>query len=135
MFRNSPCLERIVVTGFADFTIAEGRGFYRPARITTLDGAVALIAAAIVHTREQGLPQLLVDSRELTGFEPPNTFQRYYLMNRWVEAANGQVQVAFILRPEMVDPQQFGLRVAENRGFHTRSFITEEEAIAWLDAK
>jgi hypothetical protein len=123
------------VSGLADFTIAEGRGFYRPARITTLDGAVELIATAIVHAREQGLPQLLVDSRELTGFEPPNTFQRYYLMNRWVEAANGQVQVAMILRPEMVDPHQFGLRVAENRGFLTNSFANEEDAIAWLDGK
>jgi hypothetical protein len=121
------------LNGFADFTIAAGRGFYRPARTTTLDGTVALIAAAITHAREQGLTQLLIDTRELTGFDPPNTFQRYYLMNRWVEAANGQVQVAMILRPEMIDPENFGLRVAENRGFVTNSFTTEEDAIAWLD--
>ncbi|WP_254509734.1 hypothetical protein [Anatilimnocola floriformis] len=123
------------MNGFADFTIVEGRGFYRPVLETTLDEAVALIAGAIQHAREQGLKQLLVDQRGLTGFEPPNTFQRYYLMNRWVEAADSRVQVAMILRPEMVDPDNFGLRVAENRGFLTNRFETEEAAIAWFDGK
>ena len=103
--------------------------------VTTLDGAVTLIAEAIAHARTRGLPQLMIDARGLSGIDPPNTFQRYYLMNRWVDAAEGQVQLALVLHAEMLDPQRFGLRVAENRGFLTKPFLNEEDAIAWLDGK
>jgi hypothetical protein len=121
------------VNGFADFIVAAGRGFFRPSLNCSLDGAIALIAEAIAHAREQGLKQLVVDTRNLTGHAPPNTFQRYFLMNRWLEAAGGQVEVALVVRPEMMDPQRFGLQVAENRGFVTNAFLTEPEAIDWLD--
>lgn len=117
-----------------DFIVVAGRGYFRPVRDTHLDEAVTAIERAIAHAREQGILQLLVDTRGLTGFEAPNTFERYQLMTRWVQAADGKVQVAMILRPEIIDPQRFGLRVAENRGFVTQPFFTDEDAIAWLDS-
>ncbi len=123
------------MNGIADFTVVADRGFFRPTGSFTLDGTIALIAEALTHAREQGLKQLLVDSRKITGHQPPDTFQRYYLMNRWMEAANAQVQLALIVRPEMLDPQRFELRVAENRGFLVNSFLDDDEAIAWLDGK
>lgn len=122
------------MNGLPDFTIADGRGIFRPSGSISLDGAIALIESAIAHARKLGLRQLLAETRNLTGHGPPNTFQRYYLMNRWLEAAAGQVQLALIVRPEMMDPQRFAIKVAENRGFVTNAFVAEEEAVAWLDS-
>jgi hypothetical protein len=121
------------VNGFADFNFSAGRGFYRPAQTIDLEGAVSLVAAALNYAREQGLTQLLVDTRQLTGHEPPNTFQRYELMNRWLAASQGRVQLALVVRPEMMDPERFAIRVAENRGFLANAFVDEETAVAWLD--
>lgn len=121
------------MNGFADFTVADGRGFFRPSRNVTLDGATALIADALAYAREEGLKQLVVDTRNLSGHEPPDTFQRYFAMNRWLEASGGQVQLALVSRPEMMDPDRFAIKVGENRGFITDAFLTEEEAIDWLD--
>lgn len=118
----------------ADFSVVAGRGFYRPVKHTNLDDAGAMITEAIAHARELELAQLLVDTLGLTGIDPPNTFQRYYLINRWAEAAQGRVQVAMVLRPEIIDPSRFGIRVAQNRGFLTEAFLDEAAAIAWLDA-
>ena len=120
------------MNGFADFTIADGRGIYRPSGCISLDETIALVEAALAHARDLGLPQLLADTRNLTGHEPPTTFQRYFLMNRWLEAAAGQVQLALIVRSEMMDPQRFAIKVAENRGFVANAFETEEAAVAWL---
>ena len=123
------------MNGIADFTVVDGRGFFRPSLCLTLDDTIELIAEALAHARQQGLRQLVVDTRKITGHGPPNTFQRYFLMNRWLEAADGQVELALIVRPEMMDPQRFGIQVAENRGFVTDAFLTEAEAIAWLDGR
>lgn len=123
------------MNGFSDFTVADGRGFFRPTRTITLDDTIALIAGAITHARELGLQQILVDTRNLTGHGPPDTFQRYYLMNRWLEAAGGQVQLALIVRPEMMDRGRFALQVAENRGFVANAFLNEEQALDWLASR
>jgi hypothetical protein len=121
------------VNGLADFTVAAARGFFRPSANVSLDEMIALITDAISHSRELELRQLMIDTRKLTGHEPPNTFQRYYLVNRWFEASGGKIELALIVRPEMMDPQRFATKVAANRGFVFNAFLSEAEAIAWLD--
>lgn len=121
------------MVNFPDFTVAGRRGLYRPVRATTLAAATADITAAIAHARALELPQLLADIRGLTGFETPTTFERYEIVKSWVAAAAGTVQLALVLRPETIDPGKFGTRVAENRGFEADAFLSEEEALAWLD--
>jgi hypothetical protein len=40
-----------------------------------------------------------------------------------------------VLRSDMIHPQKFGVTVGVNRGFVNNVFLTEAEALAWLDAR
>jgi len=42
------------------------------------------------------------------------------------------VQIAVIARPEMIDPQKFGIVVATNFGALANAFASEAEALDWL---
>jgi hypothetical protein len=92
-----------------------------------------MIAEAIVTTRERGLRRLLLDITGLTGFEPPSVGARYQLMHRWADAAQGVVRVGCVSRPEMIDPQRLGVLAATNAGLELDVFLTEEEALRWLE--
>lgn len=115
------------------FEVVGSRGYYRPIGEVPLEVAVGWVTAAIVHAREAGVVDLLVEGRGLTGFDPPDLFQRYDVMKEWLAASAGQVRTALVLRPELIDYRKFGVMVAENRGFTTDVFTTEEAAVAWLD--
>src|SRR5690349_13040738 len=117
------------------FEVANGRGFFQPVGTASLDDAVSMVSAAIAYARDQGVDELLVDARGVMGFNPPDVFQRYDLIKRWLAVAAGQVRTAFVLRPEMIDHSKFGVMVAENRGYATDVFTTEEAALHWLDEK
>jgi hypothetical protein len=41
-------------------------------------------------------------------------------------------QIAAISRPELVDPQKFAVRVAQNRGLNVELFIDPDEAVRWV---
>jgi hypothetical protein len=115
------------------FQVTGPRGFFRPLGDAPLEEAVGWVTAAILHARETGLTELLVDARDVTGFSPPNVFQRYHLMKEWLAAAAGRVRTAMVVRTELIDHRKFGVMVAENRGFTTDVFDTVEKAAAWLD--
>lgn len=117
------------------FEIAGPRGYYRPRGETSLHDAIGWVLAAIRHAREIGLAELIIDARGVTGFESPGVFDRYDLIKQWFAAAAGQVCLAVVVRPEMIDEQKFGVMVAANRGFTTDVFTTEEAAAAWLDER
>lgn len=111
------------------------RACHRPAASVTLGEAVELIDRAIAFARDQGLDELLVDITGLTGFDPPTLAERYSLIQQWAETAAGRLRLAMVARPEMVDPQKFGVTVAANRGLVADVFTSEPEAEAWLDAR
>jgi hypothetical protein len=96
---------------------------------------VARVRAAIAAARSKQARDLLVDTTALTGFSSPDTFQRFLAVVEWAEEARGSVRLAMVARPEMIDPQKFGLTVAANRGLVSSIFTTEEDARAWLDAR
>jgi hypothetical protein len=116
------------------FEIVNGRGFYRPRGSVSLDAAVDVVSAALEYAREQGARDLLVNLTSLTGFESPNLFQRFALIEKWVVAAGGVVRLAMVVRPELIDPGRFGVTVAANRGLVCDVFVSEEKAEIWLDA-
>lgn len=43
--------------------------------------------------------------------------------------------MAVVARVEMIDQGKFGVTVAGNRGLIADVFMTEGEAVAWLDVK
>jgi hypothetical protein len=42
------------------------------------------------------------------------------------------VQLSLVVRPEMIDPEKFGITVARNAGMNADVFPAEPEALAWL---
>ena len=115
------------------FVLDRGRGLFRPVGSVSFNEAVALVRAAIAAARSKQAWELLVDTRALTGFSSPNTFQRFLMAVEWAEEASGTVRLAMVAREEMIDPQKFGVTVAANRGLVSNVFTTESEARAWLD--
>ncbi len=91
-----------------------------------------LVTSAITYAREQELRKLMVVTTGLTGFDPPDITARYFFVHEWARAAGGRVFVVLVARPEMIDPQKFGVTVAGNAGLTGDVFESEEEARAWL---
>ena len=116
------------------FEIVDDRGEFRPAGEITLEAAGALVTRSIKHARGLKLRKLLVVLTGLTGFNPPSLGGRYFLIQEWARAAGGSVSMAGVLRPELIDPQEFGATVARNMGVKFRPFSTEAQALQWLES-
>ena len=114
------------------FTTEVDHAVFRPTGHVLLDEAVEMVAEAIALARTQGATHLLVVTSGWTGIAPPALTDRYDLAKRWAAEARSIVRVAVVAKPEMIDPQKFGVTVARNRGMVTDVFIFEPEAIAWL---
>ena len=117
------------------FEIVGGRGFFRPTGCMSLAEAVARVDAAIAHTRAQGIKELLVNGILVTGFDPPSLSERYFLVEKWALTAGGALRMAMVLRPEMIDPEKFGVTVAFNRRLIADVFVEERAAVEWLDRR
>jgi hypothetical protein len=115
-----------------NFQAADNYVRYRPAKQCSFQEVVDLVCAAVVFARENKMEKLLVDTTQLTGFEPPETFQRFHLGEQVAKAAISAVKIAFVARPEMIDARRFGVTVARNRGLHGEVFDSEADAVAWL---
>ena len=116
------------------FKIEAGRAFFRPVGRVTLDEAAKLVDEAIAHVRALGITRLMVNGVQLTGFPSPSLTERYFLVDKWARTADGAVRLSIVIRPEMLDPQKFGVTVAVNRRLVADVFVTEASAIAWLDS-
>ena len=73
-----------------------------------------------------------MDITGLTGFKSPDTAARYLLVQEWARAADQRVRLAFVSRPEMIDPQKAGVAAARSFGLVGDIFESEGEALAWL---
>jgi hypothetical protein len=109
------------------------RGFYRPSGEVSLEACVELMLAAIEFARYRGLRELVLNSTGFTGYEHPTVADRYEYGKRLATVA-GDLRIAQVLRPDIIDPRRFGMLVATNRGADTNVFTNEADAVAWLDA-
>ena len=116
------------------FEVVDGRGFFRPSGRMSLDAAVDLVDVAIAYARDSGIFRLFVNGTYVTGFDPPSLSERFYLVEKWARTARGAIRMAMVLRPEMIDPQKFGVTVAVNRRLVADVFLAERLALAWLDS-
>jgi hypothetical protein len=117
------------------FEVVGERGFYRPAGCMSLAEAVALVDAVLAYARARGIKELVVNGILVTGFDPPTISERYFLVEKWALTAHGAVRMAMVLRPEMIDPEKFGVTVAFNRRLIADVFLDEGAAVAWLDRR
>jgi hypothetical protein len=107
-------------------------------RVIRLQGEQSFLAAvrqgesALAQAVQQGVRQVLVDVRELTGFARPSLPELSEMMRRLAETTQGRVKVAFVCRKEFLDEERFGVIVARGQGFDVDAFETEAEAVAWL---
>ena len=111
---------------------AEGHAIYRLVGELTLPAAVAAVAEAIDLCDQRQVKRLLVDGTALTGVPSPSMIDRYEIVTQWASVAKGRVKIAFVPRPEMLDPTKFGITVASNRGLQINAFTSEAEALTWL---
>ena len=115
-----------------NFEILEDYVVFRPTGKVTLERAVEIVMDAIVFAREQHIRKLLVNTSNLTGYEPPSLTARYFFVHNWARAAR-DVRIALVTRPERIDPQRFGITVAANLGSIIEVFTSEEDALNWLE--
>ena len=109
-----------------------GYAICRLCAVVSFQDGVELLAQAIELAVKNKVTKLLLDTRSLTGFPPPDTFDRYVLGQRCAESSGGVIKVALLAREELLDPERFGLTVARNRGAHVEAFAIEEDAVKWL---
>ncbi|MBS0210776.1 MAG: hypothetical protein JSS27_17685 [Planctomycetes bacterium] len=118
----------------ASVEIVGKRGFYRPAGAMTLEQAVQDCGEAISIACQRRLTELVLDTRQLVGFETPDVFDRFFMVTDWTQIAGGvPIRIAFVARSQHIDRRKFGVTVATNRGLLVDVFADEEAAIAWLD--
>jgi hypothetical protein len=114
------------------FEITEGYAAFRPVGTVTIPQGIEILGKAVAFARENKLHNLLLDTRGLTGFDPPEIFERYRLAERLASEGKSAVKVVVVARPEMIHPEKFGMIVARNRGLLANVFATEAESLAWL---
>ena len=114
------------------FQEVEGYARYRPVKECSLQEAIDLVCAAVAFARDHQIKKLLVDTTELTGFSPPNTWQRFQMGEKIAKEAQSAVKLAVLARLEMIDVRHFGITVARNRGLTAEVFDAEADALAWL---
>lgn len=101
----------------------------------SVERAIDLVTLAIVHTRERGVRELLVNVASLRLDSMPTLSDRYTFGDKWSRAAEGKLFLAVVAREEMIDPGRFGMLVLNNRGLESATFLNEDDANRWLDGK
>ena len=114
------------------FEVMEGYGCYRLAGHGSLAEAAGKVIEVITFSREHRIDRLLIDTTNWTGHQSPGTLERYTWAQAFAEAARSMVRVAMVVRPEMVDPDNFEVTVARNRGLMGNIFDSEGDALSWL---
>jgi hypothetical protein len=110
----------------------EGYALYAPELEVTLREGMDLVNQAILHCVENKITRLLIDTNGFTGFKFPDTLDRFTMGQEWSERAAGALNLALVVRPELIDPRRFGMMVARNRGLYAELFTSRDEARAWL---
>jgi hypothetical protein len=110
---------------------AEGYAVCRIVGTLALEAAAAAVTEAIELCHQHQVKRLLIDGTALTGVKPPSMIERYGIVSQWAMVTKG-IKIAFVTRPEMLEPTKFGITVAANRGLQINGFISETEALVWL---
>jgi len=91
---------------------------YRLTGHGSLEEAGRKVIEAITFAREHRLPRLLIETTGWTGHDSPGAVERFDLAVAFTSAAGSAVKLAMVVRPELMDPEKFEMRVATNRGLN-----------------
>jgi len=80
--------------------------------------------------REREPKRVLADFTPLSGFS--STVDRYDMGVIGARFAPYVPRAAILVTPDFLDPNKFGVRVAQNRGLNVDVFIDRGAALAWL---
>ena len=122
----------ITMSEFASLQIFERYAHYRPQQHVSWSEGTELLDKAVAFCREQGVHALLIDTRGLSGFKSPDTVDRYFFARQLAWGSAGEIKIALIAAPELIDPERFGVAVARIRGLAVEVFTSEAEALGWL---
>jgi len=114
-------------------TILEERRFVRVrmAGPWTIDEICSQPEALLAECTVRKQKLLLIDFTELDR-QPVTTLERYKL-GMSTHVFSGKLErIAVAARPDFIDPERFGERVARNRGVNIRVFDDLENARRWL---
>jgi hypothetical protein len=82
------------------------------------------------HCKRTNNDKLLIDTN---GYDAKvSTIDRFLLGESLQVFALHRIKVAFVSRPEQIDPQKFGMLVARNRGATVETFSDFQSAEEWL---
>jgi hypothetical protein len=93
---------------------------------------IELISRAVLLCHRQRIKKLLIDSRGLPEFRPPEMAEQYALAERIAADAQALVTIAHVASLDWIRFGKFGLIVAKNRGLDVMNFRSETEALKWL---
>lgn len=116
------------------FSFEDDLARFTPVGDVTLERAVEMISGVIEYARSNGIPGLLIDVRGLHGFPHPSVVDRFWFVREWAMRSGGQVVLAMVQRPEMIDTDQIGVTMASNAGLTANVFENEDDARRWLEA-
>ncbi len=96
--------------------------------------AAELAAGALAAASAEELRSLILNFRDLSLTRRLGVAECYRIGESLARAGAGLAKVAFVLRPECIEPHAFVFTVAANRGLRTAAFGFESEAVAWVQA-
>jgi hypothetical protein len=117
--------------GDASYEVFEDVAIFRLGGSEGLDRSVSLVGDAIQRTKQSAIDKLLVDITAIAS-GPPTLAERHRIIAEWAVAGRGALRLALVIRPEFVDPDNFGTHVALNHGLAFRGFLDETRAMDWL---
>ena len=112
-------------------SVEDGYARFAPTGFVTHLSIVGLIERAMIECQERGQTRLLVDLRA-TEHAPLSGVDRYELGAALADVWDRSLLLALVVRPDQLDPERFGQRVAHNRGLFYGQFTELPLAQDWL---
>ncbi|MGO8766693.1 MAG: hypothetical protein ACLQSR_16345 [Limisphaerales bacterium] len=115
-----------------NFELRKGYAVFCPLGEVSFEEMADLISRAVIMCRKQKIGKLLIDSRQLSGFDLPGITERFNLAARIAGEAASSVKIAHVASPEWVRSGKFSVMVAKNRGLDSENFHSTTTALEWL---
>jgi hypothetical protein len=112
--------------------------YYAELRVEPDRNATAIVqsvTAGIAAARARGTRCLLLDLRPIAGVAAPTLARRDAMVTEWARAAAGDVVIAVVAPPELLDPERFGEMIAAAAGLRAQGFVDADAARAWLQGQ
>jgi hypothetical protein len=98
----------------------------------TLEEALQQIELVAEHCKHTNNDKLLIDTTRYEVDVKISLVDRFWVAERLVFFACYGIKVAYITKPERMDPRKFGVMVAQNRGVNVDAFTDFQAAEEWL---